>query len=87
MAQLQVKITPSSSKNTFLSWRGDELKVALQAPPEKGKANQALIKFMAQSLGLTEAQIEITRGHTQAHKVLNLDISLEDLQARLPAKT
>ena len=84
MTHLKVKITPSSSKNAFLSWLGDELKVALQAPPEKGKANQALVKFMAQSLGLCEAQIEIIRGATQAHKTLQIDISPNELAERLP---
>ena len=86
-ATLKVKITASSSKNSFLSWLGDELKVALQAPPEKGKANRALIKFMAQNLNIGEHQIEISQGHSQAHKILRFELLPEELLARLPPNT
>jgi uncharacterized protein len=69
-----------------LSWRGDELKVALQAPPEKGKANQALQKFLAKSLGLSLSQIQIVSGLSNPSKTLELDMDPEDLLRQLPPR-
>jgi uncharacterized protein len=86
MALLKVKITPASSNNAFLSWRGDELKISLQAAPEKGKANQALVKFLAKALGLSPQAISIVQGHTQANKVLEIELSEAKLFGRLPEK-
>ncbi|MFE4104830.1 DUF167 domain-containing protein [Almyronema epifaneia] len=70
MGKLSVKVVPSSAKNAIVGWLGDALKIKVQAPAEKGKANAAVIKLLAAQLGLPQDAIEIVSGQTTATKVL-----------------
>lgn len=70
MGKIQVKVVPSSSKDVIMGWLGESLKVKVQAPPEKGKANAAVIALIAQHLGIDKGQIEISSGHSSPNKVL-----------------
>lgn len=83
MAFLSVKITPNASKDAFAGWQGDILKIRLHTPPEKGKANAALIDFLAEKLGVAKSQIQIVSGHTSRLKRLSIDgITLEEIAKR-----
>jgi len=65
---LAIKVVPKSSRNAIAGWENDELKVRLNAVPEKGEANDALIAFLAKHLGLAKSQLKITSGETSRHK-------------------
>jgi uncharacterized protein YggU (UPF0235/DUF167 family) len=57
---------------------GDTLQVRVTAPPEDGKANQALIALLADRLDLARSSIQILRGHGSRDKriaVVNLDLA------------
>lgn len=69
---IRVKIIPKSATNVIVGWENEELKIRIAAPPEKGKANQALIKFLAKFLGLTQAQVVLLSGDTSRHKKILL---------------
>lgn len=68
--RLAVKVLPKASKNEITGWENGELKVRLRAVPEKGKANQALIAFMAEALDISPSAISLLRGETSRHKLL-----------------
>lgn len=70
MGKIQIKVVPSSSKDAVVGWLGKSLKVRVQAPPEKGKANAAVIELLANYLEIDKSQLEITSGHTSSTKVL-----------------
>ncbi len=70
MGKIQIKVVPSSSKDAVVGWLGKSLKVKVQAPPEKGKANAAVIELLANYLEIDKSQLEITSGHTSSTKVL-----------------
>ena len=74
------KIVPGSSSPTRMSGLLDGmLKVKVSAAPEKGKANQALIKFLAQQLGVKKNAVNIISGQTSPIKqiqVTNLSIDV-----------
>ena len=74
--KLQIKVIPSSSKDCIAGWLEDTLKVKVQAPPDKGKANKSVIKFLQQSLGLVSGSISIISGTTSSRKVI--EIACED---------
>lgn len=63
------KIVPGSSGSTRICGLLDGmLKVKVAAPPEKGKANQCLLKFLAKELGLKKNAISILSGKTNPIK-------------------
>jgi len=87
-AAFAVHVVPRASKNEISGLHGDAIKVRLTAPPVEGAANQALVKFLAERLGVPESCIEIISGAAARDKlVCVLGMSPEQLEARLAALT
>ena len=57
---LRVAARPGASRSAIQGTHAGALKVAIQAPPEKGKANKQLVAFLAKALGLKRYQDEIS---------------------------
>lgn len=70
MARLNVKVVPGSSRNQIVGWLGDALKIKVTALPEKGQANEAVIKLVAETLGISTDDIEVVSGHSSPSKVI-----------------
>ena len=68
---LKIIVKPSSPKNEiiFFDKNKQSLKIAVKAPPEKGKANQELIKFISK---LLQRKVEIVKGLTSREKILKI---------------
>jgi hypothetical protein len=64
----QVKVVPAGSKTSIEGMYGEMLKVKLSAAPEKGKANEALIEFLAEKLGVKRKFVKIISGLTSKVK-------------------
>lgn len=60
--RLALKVVPKSSRNRIVGWIGDRLKVTVTAPPERGKANAAVIGLLAEILELPRSAIRIVSG-------------------------
>jgi len=76
---LKIYLQPKASKNEIVGPYRDGIKVRVTAPPVEGKANEALLRFIALSLDLSLSQVEILKGHHSREKVLRLsgiDLSL-----------
>lgn len=84
--RINLKVVPGASRNTIAGWLGDSLKVRVQAPPEKGKANKAVIKLIAQTLNISPDQLEIVAGGSSAHKIVEIKQLSETEVFRLLAK-
>lgn len=69
---LTVKITPNASRNSIEGWQGDCLRIRIAAPPDKGKANEELIEFLAKTLHVPKRTISIRSGHTSRLKRVEL---------------
>ena len=81
---LAVKVVPNSSADRIVGWLGVQLKIKVRAQPEKGQANAAVVRMLAELAGLSESQIEVQNGKTQASKRLRLSgISEAELRARI----
>jgi uncharacterized protein (TIGR00251 family) len=84
MVTLTIKIVPRAQKNQIAGIEGDALKIRLNAPPVEGKANDALVEFLAKTLGIARAQIEIVAGHTARRKIVRVrGISAREVEARM----
>jgi uncharacterized protein (TIGR00251 family) len=69
---LRVKAVPGASRDSIAGMLGDRLKVRISAAPEGGKANKAITRLLAKSLGIKPAQIELISGHTNPEKRFEL---------------
>ncbi|MDP6110342.1 MAG: DUF167 domain-containing protein [Planctomycetota bacterium] len=74
---LPILVVPGSSREKIVGAHGGRLKLAVQAPPEKGKANKAVIAFLAKALGVRKQQLNIVRGQSDRLK----DILISDARA------
>ena len=75
--RLFVKVTPNARKNDILADAINEsgkrqLSVKITAPPEDGKANQALLKFLAHYLCVKKNQLILVSGLTSRNKVIEI---------------
>jgi uncharacterized protein (TIGR00251 family) len=70
---LVVKVIPNAKKNAIEGVCDGVLKVRIQAPPDKGKANDELIAFLAKSFNLSKSQIRIVSGQTARLKRLIIE--------------
>jgi uncharacterized protein (TIGR00251 family) len=66
-------VQPRASRNRVVSLQGEELKVALTAPPVDGAANKACCLLIAKLCGLPRSCVKITSGETSRHKRLLLE--------------
>jgi uncharacterized protein (TIGR00251 family) len=72
MATLAVKVVPGSSRDRVAGRYGDAVKVQVSAPPEGGKANVAVLRVLADGLGVKVDWLSIARGHGQPRKVVDV---------------
>lgn len=70
--QFAVKAVPGSSRDRILGLHGDALRVAVAAPPERGKANARLCEVLAAALGLPARAVEVAQGTASQHKVVRV---------------
>jgi hypothetical protein len=70
MGRLNVKVVPGSSRDQIVGWLGDALKIKVMAPPEKGRANEAVVEILAEKLGISTDDIEVVSGHSSTSKVI-----------------
>jgi uncharacterized protein (TIGR00251 family) len=70
--RLKVKVIPGAKRN---AWTEDAqgIKIHLNAPPVDGKANEALLRFLAEHFGVKISKIEIIKGLKSRHKVINIE--------------
>jgi uncharacterized protein (TIGR00251 family) len=69
---LKVYLQPKSSKNEVVGPYRDGIKVKVTAPPVEGKANEALIRFLAKEFGISPSCIEIVKGLHSRQKTLRI---------------
>ncbi len=81
---LALYIQPKAAKNEICGRHGDELKVAVTAPPVDGKANKAVISFLAKFFKVAKSSIILKSGRQNRHKRFLLsDVSSEEAEKRL----
>ncbi len=69
---LQVYVQPKASRDAIVGIHGDELKIAITAPPVDGKANQHLSKYLAKQCKVAKSQVSILRGELGRHKTISI---------------
>ena len=75
---IAIRLTPKASSDrigaTRLMPNGDQqLAVYVTAPPDKGKANEAMIRLLAKHLGIAPSRLQILRGETSRNKLVKVE--------------
>ncbi len=79
-----VRVVPRASRNEIVGVHGDALKVRLTAPPVEGRANEALVAFLAKRLGVRKSQVEIVAGATSRRKMIRVSgVLTQEVEERL----
>lgn len=85
---MSLKIVPKSSRNVVAGWMDDSLKVCVTAPPDRGKANAAVIETLARALGIPRDAVRIVAGETSRRKVVDIDgLDEREIRRRLASKS
>jgi len=67
-----IRVTPRAKQNKVQPQADGSLKVYVTAPPEDGRANEAVVETIAQWLGVKRRDVEIVRGATSRHKIVRV---------------
>ncbi|MSQ96180.1 MAG: YggU family protein [Gemmataceae bacterium] len=81
---INVRAQPGARRNGIVGEHAGALKVAVTAPADKGRANDAILGVLATAFGLKHAQIELLSGHRSRQKdVLLLGLTLQQVRSKL----
>lgn len=69
---LWIKAVPGASRDQISRALGDRLKIRISAPPEGGKANDAICRLLAETLGIKPKQVTLESGQSSAEKTVRI---------------
>lgn len=67
-----VSAKPSTKKDEVVQLDATHFKVSVKAPPQDGKANDAVEKALAEFLGLAPSCVRVIKGHTSKNKIIEV---------------
>lgn len=67
-----IKAVPGAARNQIAGPLGDRLKIRITAPPQDGRANNAICKLMASALDKKARDVTIESGHGSAEKTVRI---------------
>lgn len=70
--RIAVKAVPGARRDEIAGRLGDRLKVRVAAPPEGGRANEAICRVIAEALGIRARDVRVVSGHGSPEKVLEV---------------
>ena len=81
---LSIKAIPGAPRSEVCGWLGEHLKVKVQAPAVEGRANEALLRFLAEALGIPPRSVSLLRGDTARLKVVRIaGLGSDEVRRRL----
>ena len=83
---LRLRVVPGAARSRVVGRYGEAWKVRVSAPPEGGKANDAVLGVLADALDVTRRELELISGRSSRDKVVALDgMTLDVAEQRLTA--
>lgn len=70
--RIWVQVKPHAKKTTLTALDGDTYQASVHAPPQDGKANEALIELLAEHFSLPKSKFKILHGHSARKKLIEL---------------
>ena len=72
-ASLRLRVVPNAKRNEVVGVHGDAIKIKIQAAAMDGKANAAVLAFVAEKLGISARQIALKAGEKSRDKTLAIE--------------
>lgn len=87
MSRITIRVIPNASKSEIVGKEGAAWKIRLAAPPIDGKANEALVRFLADVLDLAPSEIDVLKGHGSKIKIIEVPLVASDVEELLAASS
>lgn len=71
--RLRLRVSPGAGKAGIVGRHGDGWKIRVTAPPENGRANEAVLRLLAEALSVPRNDLTLVSGHTGRDKIVLLD--------------
>jgi hypothetical protein len=85
-ALLRLRVVPGARRSEIVGRLGGAWKLRVHAAPERGRANDEVVRLLARTLGVSRTAVSIVRGHGSADKLVAVDgLSLQEAEHRLDA--
>ena len=81
MGRLKLRIVPNAKRNEVTGEHGDAVKIKVAAPAIEGKANEALLEFIAEKLGIHRRNLTLIAGEKSRDKLIEI-AGLDAMEAR-----
>jgi uncharacterized protein len=83
-ARIRVKVTPGTGRNEIVGRHGEAWRIRVASAPERGRANDAALRLLADTLSLPRRSLSVVAGHTAREKLVAVDgMSATEAEARL----
>jgi uncharacterized protein (TIGR00251 family) len=87
VARITVTVSPGASRSELVGRHGDGWRARVAAAPERGRANDALRKLLAETLDLPRRSVQVVGGQSARVKVVEIDgLELAEIESRLSEK-
>ena len=85
--RLRLRVTPGAGRSEIVGRHGDAWKVRVNAAPERGRANEAVLRLLSARLDVPRSELSLLSGHTGTNKVVELrGLSGDEAARRLEAR-
>jgi uncharacterized protein (TIGR00251 family) len=71
--RLKLRVSPGARRPGFAGRHGDAWKVRVAEPPEDGRANEAVLRLLAETLDVPRGSVALVSGHSSRDKIVKLD--------------
>jgi uncharacterized protein len=82
--RLRLRVIPGSPRACVVGRHGEAWKLRVTAPPERGKANKAVLDLLAEALAVEPAELRLVAGHSGRNKTVEVSgLSADEAERRL----
>lgn len=84
MTRVRLRVAPGAARAGVVGRHGDAWKVRVTAPAEGGRANDAVVRLLAETLALPRSSVTLVSGHSARDKIVELaGVGPDDIERRL----
>jgi hypothetical protein len=84
LTRVRLRVAPGATRAGVVGRHGDAWKVRVTAPAEAGRANDAVVRLLADTLALPQTSVTLVSGHSARDKIVELaGVEPDDIERRL----